>query len=283
MKVPFIKMQGLGNDFVVIDSFLSGNKDLSHLQINAKQAQKICDRRWGVGADQILWIQRPQGQADARMEVLNSDGSSSGMCGNGLRAVVAYLHQLKESKTDWKIETPVGIHRTQISIENGKASVTVEMGEPRWGSQETLKKEPQGEELSLEKNSIVFYEVDFGNPHAVTFVDQWDGIHLPHLGPQIENHPRFPKRTNVEWVKILGKNEIEVKVWERGAGVTLACGSGACAAAATAISLGHVQSPLSVNLPGGRLEMTWKGLGNSLWMKGPAEIVFRGEFKLPSS
>ena len=278
MSIPFVKMQGLGNDFVVIDDL---GKPWGFCQkIGAEQARAICDRRYGIGADQLLWLKSPQDpRAQARMEVFNADGSMAEMCGNGIRAVGIYLNRLGPSHdgasgSRYLIETLIGIF--PVVVEG--AWVSVEMGLPQLGPGF----ESEGEVLRLSDGLGVqafrFFEVNMGNPHAVIFSDgPVDQVALEKWGPQIENHSRFVNRTNVEWVEILGPSSIRVRVWERGAGVTLACGTGACAAAVAAIQTGRVNSPVSVTLPGGTLEVSWS-FGSSVVMKGPAELVFRGEY-----
>lgn len=272
-SVPFVKMHGLGNDFIVIDDLTPG-VDRANI-VNWAFARKICDRRFGVGADQILWIRRPQNtDLDARMEIVNADGSFAEMCGNGIRAVGLFLHDYgpRPQHTQYGIETLAGAKSVQIQ---GR-SVTVDMGVPVLG---TGFPRP-GETLEVDGQSLQFFDVNMGNPHAVFFVDDVDQYPVERLGPLVERHPRFPKRTNVEFVQVLGPREIKVRVWERGTGITLACGTGACASSVASIASERTQADLMVELPGGRLHIAWGGPGESVLMEGPAEEVFRGEYYL---
>lgn len=269
----FTKMHGLGNDFIVIDDL--GKPKGSHAPLTPELARQACDRRLGIGADQILWLKAPEGQgAEVRMEILNSDGSTAEMCGNGIRAAALYLHRHAEGlkgRTDYRIESLAGVKAVRVSPEG---TVRVDMGVPRLGAGfpslgETL-------ELLGEKHS--FFEVNMGNPHAVLFVNELGEAPVERLGPVIERHPRFPDRTNVEFVQVEGPHEIRVRVWERGAGVTLACGTGACASAVASLATGQAQGTVRVHLPGGKLEISWAGEGKPVFMEGPATEVFQGEF-----
>jgi diaminopimelate epimerase len=261
-------MQGIGNDFILIDDL--GKNVPSPL--TPAVAKRLCDRRFGIGADQILWLRRPEGpQADARMEILNADGSTAEMCGNGIRAVGLYLFREgpRRGKAEYAIETLGGMKRVEVHGDQ----VTVDMGAPGLG--ENLS--GNGEELEIAGEGLRFFEVSMGNPHAVFFVEDVASIPLEKLGPLVEKHPRFPNRTNVEFVEILNANEIRVRVWERGAGVTLACGTGACASAVAALAKTQVSGKVAVHLPGGTLKISWAGAGKPVMMEGPAEEVFRGE------
>jgi diaminopimelate epimerase len=259
--LKFSKYQGLGNDFVILD-FIAEQS----LSITPRDVVRISDRRFGIGCDQVLVLRKPQGKAGARMEIFNSDGSIAEMCGNGIRAAAIYLHRHHEAKARYEIETLAGL----MSVEVKGNQVAVDMGKPVQGK-------PEGEELAVGKQGFRFHEVSMGNPHAVIFTEHADKIPLETLGPQIETHSRFPQRTNVEFVEVTGPSSISVRVWERGAGATLACGTGACAAAVATIALGKAKSPLQVHLPGGVLAIAWEP-GKSVVMEGPAEEVFRGEY-----
>jgi diaminopimelate epimerase len=273
--IPFTKMHGLGNDFIVLDEF---DSRVPPDFFKPERARFWCDRRLGVGADQILVIGRPsrthaidQG-AQARMDIWNADGSTAEMCGNGIRAVALYLHDHApmelRGRPSYKIETGAGV--LEVSV-HGRA-VRVDMGAPR-----LLADAPEA--LRLESEGIEFWEVNMGNPHAVIFVPDVSKVDLEKLGPQIEKHARFPKRTNVEFVQVVSKDEILVRVWERGAGVTLACGTGACASAVAAIHSRQTGHVVRVRLPGGVLELAWDGSRkDSVWMTGPAVEVYQGLF-----
>ncbi len=273
--IPFTKMHGLGNDFIVLDEF---DQRVPPDFFKAERARFWCDRRLGVGADQILVIGRPsrtsaidQG-AHARMDIWNPDGSTAEMCGNGIRAVALFLHDHApgelRGRTSYKIETGAGV--LEVSI-HGRG-VRVNMGPPRLLAVGT-------EDLVVAGESLPFWEVNMGNPHAVFFVPSVARVDLERLGPLIEKHSRFPKRTNVEFVQVVSPEEIVVRVWERGAGVTLACGTGACAAAVAAIQSGQAERVVRVKLPGGMLELEWNGRRDgAVWMTGPAVEVFQGYF-----
>jgi diaminopimelate epimerase len=281
--LPFVKMQGLGNDFIVIDGLsVTRPKLLEQIKLLKPEfARRICDRRFGIGADQILWIRPPKSKkAMARMEVINADGSIAEMCGNGIRAVALYLDELKAKKASgraarakiYSIETLAGI----LSVEVSGEQVRVDMGCPKFGSStESAWNGP--ENLQIDGKSISFYEVSMGNPHAVILVENLASYPVEREGGLIEMHPRFPKRTNVEFVQVVNRGKVIVKVWERGAGLTLACGTGACASAVAAIAARKVKNSVEVHLPGGPLLIEWSGdPRHSVFMTGPAQEVFRG-------
>lgn len=275
-KISFVKMQGLGNDFVVIDDLNLPSGQSSSL--NRELAVKLCDRRFGVGADQILWLRLPKVlSADARMEIINADGSVAEMCGNGIRAVALYLDQKMGVKRQlsYRIETLAGMKTVAVQGDQ----VTVDMGSPGLGGGfgSSSDRPGAGEEIEILGQKLRFYEVSMGNPHAVFFVQDFSTYPIDKFGPLIETHPRFPRRTNVEFVRVQGPKVIEVQVWERGAGITLACGTGACASAVASLATERVQGEVEVELPGGKLHISWAGPGESVRMKGPAVEVFRGE------
>jgi len=262
-KIGFFKMHGLGNDFVVIDAVAQA------IELLPAQAVKLCDRRFGVGADQVLVLRKPENpQADIFMQIYNADGSIAEMCGNGIRAVALFLYKKDgEQKRTYKIETLAGLKTVTVNATGDR--VIVDMGVPHIDPIE-----------ELEAPAVQFNSVNVGNPHAVIFVPNLKQVPIQELGPQIETHKRFPRRTNVEFVEVESAHKINVGVWERGAGVTLACGTGACAAAVAALSVGKVKSPVEVQLPGGTLTISWEGPGRSLYMEGPAVEVFCGEIEL---
>jgi diaminopimelate epimerase len=276
MGIPFLKMQGLGNDFVVIDDL--GKPEGLRQRIPPELAREICDRRFGVGADQILWLKTPQdASCDARMDILNADGSVAEMCGNGIRAAGLYLYRHgPKPKSGYRIETLGGIKDLEICKdgEGGARSVRVDMEKPllQGGFPD------QGERLMAGGQELRFFEVNMGNPHTVFFTDDVLGVPLERLGPLIETHARFPSRTNVEFVQVTGPSAIRVRVWERGAGITLACGTGACASAVASLATRRVSGTVEVELPGGLLKIRWNP-GEPVFMEGPAEEVFRGVFE----
>jgi diaminopimelate epimerase len=259
-------MQGLGNDFILIDARkvkLDG-LDLKQLAID------LCDRHFGVGADGLLLLW-PSTKAHYRMQVINSDGSEAEMCGNGIRCLARYAYETDQLTEEViSVETAAGTLLPAIIKENGRISgVEVDMGEP---------KEIKNEKLKIKNDIFEITEVSMGNPHAVIFVDDLEEIDLGSIGPEIENDPHFPNRTNVEFVKVISDKELEVLVWERGAGETLACGTGACAALVAANLAGKTGRRALVRLPGGNLDIELGEDGHVL-MRGPAETVFEGKYE----
>ncbi len=277
-KLPFTKMHGLGNDFIVVDELAKVQAFGRRPPVTGQLARKICDRRFGVGADQLLWLHAAESpEADARMDIFNADGSMAEMCGNGIRACALFLqrHGPYPGRALYSIETLAGLKAIQIE----GSSITVDMGVPVLKA--GFARDPRasaGDEIEVGGERLVVYDVDTGPPHAVIFVEDLDRLDAARLGPLLENHLRYPGKTNVDFVQVLSRERIRVRIWERGAGLTLACGTGACAAAAAVIALGKTQSEVKVEMPGGVLGVQWAGVGESLFMEGPAEEVFRGEY-----
>lgn len=233
-------------------------------EVNLKElALSICDRHFGVGADGLL-IVWPTESANYRMQVFNSDGSEAEMCGNGIRCFARYVYEKDKLQTDViSVETKAGIMLPVLIAEG----VEVDMGIPK-----------EEGEISLE--GFHFRKVNMGNPHAVALVSDLSQIDLAEIGPVVELASHFANRTNVEFVKIINDKEIEVKVWERGAGETLACGTGACAAVVAAHKAGKCGRRVLVRLPGGELEVEWQSEDDHILMRGPAEFVFEGKYHL---
>lgn len=270
MQIPFTKMHGTGNDFVVIDATVTDLPNRSQL------AKDMCLRRFAVGADQFIII-CPSQKADYLMEIYNPDGSQVEMCGNALRAVALYIRQRKKDLSEsLSIETAGGI--TQAIINDDQ--VTVNMGVPSFTAESIGLSEGSdfiGTEFQFTESIVRNIScVSMGNPHCVQFVDSTKNCHLETEGPIIENHGLFKNRTNVEFIQILSRNEVNMRVWERGTGETLACGSGACAAVVAAIQNGLTERTVKVNLLGGVLSITWNEDDNSIYMTGPATFVFDG-------
>lgn len=270
LKTAFTKMHGLGNDFVVIDG-LKGEPAArrSTLKVTAEVARQIGDRRFGVGFDQLLWL-KARGKG-VQMVIYNPDGSQAEMCGNGIRAAALYLKtwhaRFRKAKT-LEIETLGGTK--QVEFTRG-GQMKVDMGLP--------KLDRGGEVLSSPTGTIKFDRVNMGNPHAVVWEDQLEQAQAETRGPWLEKNSAFPERTNVEFVEKVDPNHIRVRVWERGAGFTLACGTGACAAAVSGIAAGKLRSPVEVELPGGSLVIHWDGkFASPVYMEGPATEVFWGVF-----
>jgi diaminopimelate epimerase len=254
----FTKMHGVGNDFIILDPEEVAGRDLPAL------ARKACDRHFGVGADGIL-IPTPSDVADLKMMYLNSDGSPSEMCGNGIRCLARYAKDrgLVEGAA-LTVETGAGVKKVMLS---GDSSSRVDMGAPGFGSE-------------VELRGFRFLRVSMGNPHAVAFLSsegEVEALDLKEIGSPVESDPLFPEKTNVEFVYVRGENEVRMRIWERGAGETLASGSGSCAAAVAAVRRGLVWGPVRVVLDGGGVEVEWAGEGESVYMTGPAEYVCEGE------
>ncbi len=259
----FTKMQGLGNDYVYVNCFEES------IEAPGQMAKRLSDRHFGVGADGLILI-KPSKNADCRMEMYNADGSKGAMCGNGIRCVAKYVYEASlVRRRKMAVETDSGVRFLTCRVRNGKVHlVDVDMGIPLIMERDFL--EWKGE-------TLFFTPVDMGNPHAVFFYTDVDSLDLCNLGPAVELHPKFPDRTNVEFVQILDEQNMKLRVWERGSGETLACGTGACAACAAAVSMGIMKRKIMVHLKGGDLEITWPGAGEAMMMTGPAVEVFRGE------
>ncbi|MGQ9730496.1 MAG: diaminopimelate epimerase [Candidatus Zipacnadales bacterium] len=275
----FTKMHGLGNDYIYVDGHrerLEGF-DLPHL------ARLLSDRNFGIGGDGLILIM-PSEQADFRMRMLNADGSESEMCGNGIRCLAKYVydHGLT-TKTEFTVETGAGLIRPTLTIENGQvASVTVDMGCPRLMRKEIpMLGSPAKEPVINEPLTVRGVEhhvtcVSMGNPHCVLFTDDVEAAPVTTLGPLIEQHEAFPARTNVEFVKIIGPELIQMRVWERGSGETLACGTGASAAVVAANLNKLANRSCTVKLLGGNLHIDWRE-NDHIFLTGPAVEVFSGE------
>ena len=269
----FWKMHGLGNDYVVID-----NRDQ---KIGDKQAaelaKKLCERRFSVGADGLLLVCNSN-VADVKMRIFNADGSEAEMCGNGIRCFAKYCFENGiVKKNEFPIETLSGIKHVWLTVKDIEVkTVKVDMGSPNW-ERSSLPMLGEGtcinEELEVDEEMYKVTCLSMGNPHCVIFVDKVAEFPVEYVGPMVENHPSFPKRTNVGFVQVLNKSELKVRVWERGCGETLACGTGTCAAVAAANKLGKVGTKVTVHVLGGDLQVE---VGKSLFLSGAAEKVFQG-------
>lgn len=276
MKLRFTKMQGAGNDFVVIDATKSP-VHLSHAQI-----QHIANRYFGVGCDQLLMVEATNTRGvDFRYRIFNADGGEVEQCGNGARCFVRFVvDKGLTSKRDIRVETASGIITLMLQDDG---QVTVNMGAPRFTpAQIPFEAEQQSVsyELPLADETVTISAVSMGNPHAVMLVDNVHTAEVASLGPQIESHMRFPQRVNAGFMQVLNEHEINLRVYERGSGETLACGTGACAAAVSGIQLGTLQSPVKVHTRGGILTIQWAGGDTPVLMTGPADIVFDGEIEI---
>ena len=276
--MKFTKMQGLGNDYVYVNCLKETIADPPAL------AKKISDRHFGVGSDGLIMI-NPSDKADFEMEMYNADGSRAEMCGNGIRCVAKYVYDYGlTDKTRISVETLAGIKYLDLTVENGKVSlVRVDMGRPIL-EPENIPVQAEGrrvvdEPLTVDGKEYRMTCVSMGNPHAVIFVDQ-DVRELPleQIGPSFESHERFPKRINTEFARVLDRRTVEMRVWERGSGETLACGTGTCATAVACVLNGLTEDEITVHLLGGDLYIKWDREKDTVYMTGPAETVFDGEW-----
>jgi diaminopimelate epimerase len=272
--LKFSKMQGAGNDFVFVNT-LKGRFSLNRAQI-----RQVCHRQLGVGCDQLLVLMKSK-KADFKMKIFNSDGSEAEMCGNGLRALVRYVQEKKISvKKVLKIETKNSVHEAKIISKN---RIRVDMGAPALKGKEipvTLRGRVINRPFKIEGKEFRITCIGMGNPHCVIFVDDVMNFPVEVFGPLIEKHSTFPRKANVEFVQIKDKNHVVARVWERGAGETLACGSGACAISVASVLNGFTERKLDVKLKGGTLELEWDRDTGHVFMTGPAQSIFEGEIKV---
>ncbi|CAN6723823.1 unnamed protein product [Malus baccata var. baccata] len=283
----FVKYHGLGNDFILVD-----NRDSSEPKISPEQAAKLCDRNFGIGADGVIFALPGINGADYTMRIYNSDGSEPEMCGNGVRCFARFIAELEnlQGRHSFKVHTGAGLIIPEIQ-EDGK--VKVDMGEPILKASDVPTKLPANKDQSVIKSGLdvdgVTWNVtcvSMGNPHCVTFGTKGgqnlkvDELKLADIGPKFENHEVFPARTNTEFVQVFTPSHLKMRVWERGAGATLACGTGACAVVVAAVLEGRAERNCTVDLPGGPLQIEWKEENNHIYMTGPAEVVFYGSVPL---
>lgn len=275
MRARFTKMQGLGNDFVVFDAVRQS------IELDPESIRRLADRRFGIGCDQILLVEPPRlAGTDFHYRIFNADGSEVEQCGNGARCFARFVRD--QGLTD-KIEIPVGTTAGPIRLlVEPDGQVRVNMGAPRLQPPD-IPFQAEGQapsyRLQVADESLEIGAVSMGNPHAVLCVEDVDEAPVGRLGPLIERHPRFPARANAGFMQILSPDHIRLRVYERGAGETLACGTGACAAVVSGRIRGLLAPTVRVGLPGGDLMVEWQGLGQDLWMTGPAESVFHGEIE----
>lgn len=266
--INFVKLEGLGNDFILFDAT---KEDLSEVDLH-KLAPKLCDRHFGIGADGLL-IVHPSEKANYRMQVINPDGSEPEMCGNGIRCFALYLYKEGHVKDDiLSVETLAGTILPALDPENGM--IEVDMGNPQ--PDESIRKE----KVQVEDKEFEITAISIGNPHCVVFVDSVAEIDLAKYGSSLENNDLFPDRTNVEFVEVNSPSEIKMRVWERGAGETLACGTGACAAVVAGVLTKQTDNKALVHLAGGDLEIEWQQDEENVVMTGPAREIFRGQVKI---
>ena len=287
--VKFYKYQGLGNDFVLVD-----NRDSSEIKLSSERCAQLCDRNFGIGADGVIFAMPPgfvQADEDYSMRMYNSDGTEPEMCGNGIRCLANFVAKMDGAEPKaYKVGTLAGLIQPEVRADG---QVSVDMGEPvldppkvpctfdatQDGAAVRAKMEVDGE-------TWLVTAVSMGNPHCVTFGKEGqcddggiklDEFALSHYGPMFEKHPTFPAKTNTEFTEVVNRNYVKMHVWERGAGATLACGTGACATVVAAVLEGRTERKCTVELPGGPLEIEWRERDNRVIMTGPAELVFDGE------
>ena len=286
MEIEFSKYHGLGNDFILID-----NRDNPEPKLSSEQAVQLCDRHFGIGADGVIFALRSdQPETDYRMRMFNSDGSVAEMCGNGIRCLAKFLADLEGEKADnpdspereYKIDTLAGVITPRLQRDG---QIRVDMGGPLLEAAlipttlagERLKVIDQPLEVAGQTWLVTC--VNMGNPHCVTFVKNVEEVPLATIGPLFEHHPAFPQLTNTHFISIVAPDYLKMRVWERGAGATLACGTGACASLVAGVLTERCLRQATVELPGGKLSIEWSELDQRLYMTGPAERVFVGSYK----
>ncbi|MEC4813122.1 MAG: diaminopimelate epimerase [Scytonema sp. PMC 1069.18] len=278
MAIEFTKYHGLGNDFILVD-----NRSSSKPMVTPEQAIEWCDRHFGIGADGVIFALPGQDGTDYTMRIFNSDGSEPEMCGNGIRCLAAFLADLEgtqRTSDKYTIHTLGGVMTPQLMSDG---QVRVDMGLPRLLAGEiptTIAPDDEkviNQPIQVAGKSWDITCVSMGNPHCITFVEDVAAIPLEIIGPQFENNPVFPRRTNTEFIEVVRQDYVKMRVWERGAGATLACGTGACASLVAGVLTGKCDRIATVELPGGPLEIEWSELDQRVYMTGPAERVFTGK------
>ena len=271
----FTKMHGLGNDYVCINCFRERVEDPPGF------ARTLCDRHYGIGADGLILI-CPSKVSDFKMEIYNSDGSVAGMCGNGIRCLGKYVYDYRlTGKETLSIETKSGIRKMHLHIQDGKAcGAMVDMGVPRLNAHSipilSEKDLVINDPIEVQEKNYRMTGISMGNPHAVIFLEEINGISLEETGRELEFHPRFPERANIEFCHVTARNRMEIRVWERGVGETLACGTGACAAVVASVLNDLTDEEVIVKLLGGELSVRWDRKVNHVFLEGPAVKVFDG-------
>ncbi len=277
--MKFTKMEGLGNDYVYVNCFRETVDNPSEV------AKKVSDRHFGIGSDGLILI-KPSEVADFRMDMYNADGSQAEMCGNGIRCVAKYVYDYGlTDKTSISIETLAGIKYLDLQVTDGKVSlITVNMGSPELIPDKipviSDSKRVVDEPIEVDGTTYKMTCVSMGNPHCIVFVEDTASFPLETVGPLFENHERFPKRVNTEFIQLLDRKTVNMRVWERGSGETLACGTGACASAVACILNGLTEDEITLHLLGGDLIVRWDQQDNLVYMTGPAQVVFDGEIVL---
>ena len=281
--MKFTKMHGCGNDYIYVD----GAKEIIPQDKKPDVVKKLSDRHFGIGGDGVIFI-NPSTEADFEMEMYNMDGSRAEMCGNGIRCVAKFVYDKGlTDQTHISIVSAGKVKYLDLTTENGKVStVKVNMGAPILKAADIpviadREEEPViGGNIEIDGKNYKMTCVSMGNPHAVVFMDDVAGLSIEKIGPLFENHERFPKRTNTEFVKVIDREHVEMRVWERGTGETLACGTGACATVVACILNGLTNDTVTVKLLGGSLRIQWDRQENLVYMTGPASTVFEGEIEI---
>lgn len=277
MGIEFTKYHGLGNDFILID-----NRSSSEPCLTPEQAVKLCDRHFGIGGDGVIFTLPGQDGTDYTMRIYNSDGSEPEMCGNGIRCLARFIADLEGKSTqtvEYRIHTLAGVMAPQVQPDG---QVRVDMGLPRLLASEIPTTLAPGDQKVINQPLEVAGQswdvtcVSMGNPHCITFVEDVAAIPLETIGPKFEHHSVFPQRTNTEFIQVVRRDYLKMRVWERGAGATLACGTGACASLVAGVLTGRCDRKATIELPGGPLEIEWSEVDQRLYMTGPAEKVFTG-------
>ena len=282
--MKFTKMQGLGNDYVNVNCFKE------KIDNPPEVAKIVSDRHFGIGSDGLIMI-NPSKVADFEMEMYNADGSRGEMCGNGIRCVAKYVYDYGlTDKTHISVETLGGIKYLDLTVKDGKvALVRVDMGEPELDPEKIpiIMKGYSDEtdrvlnaQIKVDGKEYHMTGVSMGNPHDVVYIDDVQGLDIEKIGPKFENHERFPQRINTEFARVIDRKTVEMRVWERGSGETLACGTGACAVAVASILNGYTEREVEIRLLGGNLQIEWNEEDNHVYMTGPATVVFDGEIEL---
>ncbi len=277
--MKFTKMHGIGNDYVYVNCF---KETVEH---PSEAAIKVSDRHFGIGSDGLILI-KPSEVADGKMEMYNADGSQGAMCGNGIRCVAKYMYDYGiTDKTSISVETKSGIKYLDLTIKDGKVdTVKVNMGTPILKAVDipvrSEKEQVIDEPVMVDGKEWKITCVSMGNPHAITYIDDVKNLEIEKIGPKFENHEIFPDRVNTEFVHVIDRNTVEMRVWERGSGETLACGTGACAVAVSSILNGLTEEEVTVKLLGGDLKIFWDRTENKVYMTGSATTVFDGEISL---
>ena len=277
--MKFTKMHGIGNDYVYVNCFKETVENPSEVAI------KVSNRHFGIGSDGLILI-KPSEVADGKMEMYNADGSQGAMCGNGIRCVAKYMYDYGiTDKTSISVETKSGIKYLDLTLKNGKVdTVKVNMGAPILKAAEipviSEKEQVISEPVTIDGKEWKITCVSMGNPHAITYIDDVKHLEIEKIGPKFEKHEIFPDRVNTEFVHVIDRNTVEMRVWERGSGETYACGTGACAVAVSSILNGLTEEEVTVKLLGGDLKIFWNREENRVYMTGSATKVFDGEIDL---